>query len=80
LFRNLGSGKGRVLLEALRYPFARVIEVEISKELHEAAVERGPRRCRRIELIHADAVEYRSRTTFRSRTCPTPSPARFSDK
>ena len=63
VFLDLGSGKGRVLLEALRYPFARVIGVEISKELHEAAVEnerlfRGPRRCRRIELILADAVEY----------------------
>jgi len=55
LLRNLGSGKGRVLLEALRYRFARVIGVEISKELHEAAAEnerlfRGPRRCRRTAV------------------------------
>src|SRR5262245_38553083 len=35
VFVDLGSGKGRALLLASRYPFKRVIGVEISRVLHE---------------------------------------------
>ena len=36
-FIDLGSGKGRALYLARRYPFARVMGVEFARELHEAA-------------------------------------------
>ncbi len=34
-FIDLGSGKGRVLMMAAQYPFARIIGVEFAAELHE---------------------------------------------
>jgi SAM-dependent methyltransferase len=63
VFIDLGSGKGRVLLQAARYPFKRVIGVEISKSLNEIArknVERSMPRlvCKNIELVTADLAEY----------------------
>jgi tRNA G46 methylase TrmB len=36
---DFGSGKGRVLLLAARYPFKKIIGVEISQQLHELAAE-----------------------------------------
>lgn len=64
MFVDLGSGKGRVVLEAARYPFRRVIGVEIAAEL--TAVARANiaachdrMRCGAIELVTADVVEYR---------------------
>ena len=38
-FVDLGSGKGRVLLMASDYPFARIIGVEYAPELNEASME-----------------------------------------
>lgn len=64
VFVDLGSGKGRVVLQAARrYPFKRVIGVELSPELNEIAranLERvRPRlRCRHVELVTADASQW----------------------
>jgi SAM-dependent methyltransferase len=63
VFLDVGSGKGRALLiAAARYPFGRVIGVEMSEPLHQAAVENvrryrgGP--LRPIELVNQDALDY----------------------
>ena len=50
-FVDIGSGKGRVVMLAIGYPFRRVIGVELAPELHAIAQEnlsrfRGPRRLR----------------------------------
>jgi SAM-dependent methyltransferase len=64
VFVDLGSGKGRIVLQAARrYPFKRVIGVELSPELNEIAsanLERvRPRlRCRQVELVTADALQW----------------------
>jgi SAM-dependent methyltransferase len=63
VFLDLGSGKGRILLEAARgYSFARVIGVEISEQLNEIArdnVERRRHRLRAaVEIVTADAAAY----------------------
>lgn len=61
-FVDFGSGKGRALLMAARYPFRRIVGVELSPLLHEvarrnvAAVERGTRS--RIELHCGDALRF----------------------
>jgi SAM-dependent methyltransferase len=62
-FIDLGSGKGRVLLAAAAFPFARILGVELSAELIAIARENISKslrylRCQRIELIHADAAEW----------------------
>jgi hypothetical protein len=65
VFIDLGSGMGRAVMEAAAtYPFARVIGVELSKDLHDIAqrnVTRTTRRlrCRDIELVCADLRDYR---------------------
>lgn len=64
VFLDLGSGKGRVLLSAAGYPFARVIGVEISLALNEVAARnvaasRGRQRCGAVELVTADVMTYR---------------------
>jgi SAM-dependent methyltransferase len=61
VFLDLGSGKGRALLLAAGYPFQRVVGVEFARELHEQALANfrsytGPRRCGRLESLHADAT------------------------
>jgi SAM-dependent methyltransferase len=63
VFIDLGCGKGRAVLQAARYPFKRVIGVELDPELTEVAranVEANlPRlKCREIELTTADLTEY----------------------
>jgi precorrin-6B methylase 2 len=63
VFVDFGSGKGRMLYQAARYPFGRVIGVEISDRLTEIAREnieknRHKLRCQRIELVTADAVDF----------------------
>ena len=64
VFVDLGSGKGRAVLEAAAtYPFARVIGVELVPELHEVATRNVAAttrklRCRNIELVQADLREY----------------------
>jgi SAM-dependent methyltransferase len=63
-FVDLGSGKGRALLLAAMYPFARIIGVEVQPELHAIARRNiecfaAPGQlCRRIESLCADAREY----------------------
>ncbi|OAI38742.1 hypothetical protein AYO39_00765 [Actinobacteria bacterium SCGC AG-212-D09] len=60
---DFGCGKGRVICEAARRPFARVVGVEISQRLLDVAhenVDRNRRRfsCQSIELVNADAAEW----------------------
>jgi SAM-dependent methyltransferase len=65
VFLDIGSGMGRAVLEAAAaYPFARVIGVELVPELHEIAKQNMATttrrlRCRNVELVCADAQEYR---------------------
>ncbi len=63
VFIDLGSGMGRVVLQAARYPFRKIIGVEISETLHDIArdnIDRNRRRprCPDIELVHADVLDY----------------------
>lgn len=62
VFVDFGSGKGRVVLEAARHPFARVVGIEVSPRLHTIAVENLVRarhrlRCADVRLLCADAAE-----------------------
>jgi SAM-dependent methyltransferase len=64
VFLDLGSGKGRVVLQSARWPFKRVIGVEISAELNAVAIanlEASRRRllCQDVELAEADILDYR---------------------
>jgi SAM-dependent methyltransferase len=64
VFLDLGCGKGRAVLMAARYPFRRVIGVELSERLlavaqANVAASRARRRCGEVELHRADAVDYR---------------------
>ena len=60
-FVDLGSGKGRALLLASRFPFCRILGVELAPELSKTAAEnilkfRAPwQTCRDIEAVNADA-------------------------
>jgi len=63
VFVDFGSGKGRVVYQAARYPFGRVVGVEISEELNcvaRANIERvrDRLRCRNVELVTADVLDY----------------------
>jgi SAM-dependent methyltransferase len=63
VFLDIGSGKGRVVWQAAQHPFARVIGVELSRELNAVArqnIERNGRRlvCREVQLVTADASAY----------------------
>jgi len=63
VFLDLGSGKGRVVLQAAKRPFKRVIGVELSEELHAVAVAnleavRPSLACADVELIQADITAY----------------------
>lgn len=63
VFVDFGSGMGRVVLQAARYPFRKVIGVEVSETLHSIARENIDRnrqrlRCPDTELVHADALDY----------------------
>ena len=63
VFVDFGSGKGRVVYQAARYPFARVVGVEISPELNRIAEEniernRSKLACEDVELITADLVVF----------------------
>ena len=63
VFVDFGSGKGRVVYQAARYPFSRVIGVEISEKLNAVArrnveSKRDKLLCPRIELVTADAAEF----------------------
>ena len=59
VFLDLGSGMGRMVLEAARYPFHRVIGVELVTEMHQFAEQnlrsyRGRLRCRDVLLVNSD--------------------------
>lgn len=63
VFVDFGSGKGRVLLEAARHPFARVVGVEVSEQLNEVARRNLARRghrfaCRDVEVVTSDAADF----------------------
>lgn len=64
VFVDFGSGKGRVVLLASERPFAKVVGVEFSRQLHavaEANLARFPaamRRCGAVELLCMDATQY----------------------
>jgi SAM-dependent methyltransferase len=63
IFLDVGSGKGRVLVAASRYPFARVIGIEINDGLNRVAranleSAKSKRRCGDVEVITADARDW----------------------
>jgi SAM-dependent methyltransferase len=63
VFLDIGSGKGRVLLQAAQYPFRRIIGVELAEPLTKIAAanleaRRAGLTCKDIELVIADALEY----------------------
>ena len=64
VFIDYGSGMGRMVYEAAaRYPFKRVIGLELSEELSEIAranLERNSSRlrCPNVEIVTGDALEY----------------------
>jgi hypothetical protein len=63
VFIDFGSGKGRIVYQAARYPFARVIGVEISPKLSELAREnlkqsRSKLACPNVEIVTMDAAAY----------------------
>jgi SAM-dependent methyltransferase len=62
-FIDIGCGKGRVVAQASRRPFGRVLGVEVSEELAEHARklienERSKKRCRSIEILTADVTTW----------------------
>ncbi|MEL6288075.1 MAG: hypothetical protein AAFQ35_04770 [Pseudomonadota bacterium] len=63
-FIDVGTGRGRVVMEAMRYPFRRVIGIEFAAELAEAAEENVASapltavRARRVGIVHADATTW----------------------
>lgn len=63
-FVDFGSGKGRVVHQAARWPFRRVIGVEVSPELAEIArtglvARRHRHRCRNVEIVVSDVRDFR---------------------
>jgi SAM-dependent methyltransferase len=63
VFVDLGCGKGRVVHQAARRPFKKVIGVEISEPLAEAAraalaARSRQHKCRDVEIVVADARDY----------------------
>jgi SAM-dependent methyltransferase len=64
VFIDLGCGKGRIVLVAARYPFRRVIGVELSSEVASVARRnvlkvRGHLACRKVDIVVADLGVYR---------------------
>lgn len=63
-FVDVGSGKGRALLMASEYPFARVLGVEFAEPLHLVTLEnfrRFPaarRRCQVLDSVCVDAAQF----------------------
>ena len=63
VFVDFGSGKGRVVFQAARYPFARVVGVEVSERLNEVArqnieLNRHRLRCQDVTLVTIDAASF----------------------
>jgi SAM-dependent methyltransferase len=64
VFLDLGSGKGRIVIQAAGRAFKRVIGVELSPELNAIAkgnleASRASLRCQDVELIEADIAGFR---------------------
>ncbi len=63
-FIDFGSGKGRAILVASRFPFKKIIGVEYSKKLIQIArhnvtsFPNGEKRCREIKIFHANAATF----------------------
>ena len=62
-FVDFGCGKGRVVHQAAKRPFRRVIGVEISPVLAQIArtnlaARRNQQRCRNVEIVVSDLAEY----------------------
>jgi SAM-dependent methyltransferase len=63
-FVDVGSGMGRVVLLASRYPFRQIVGIEISAALHEiarmnlASFTDTARRCRDVRLVRGDAATF----------------------
>jgi predicted RNA methylase len=63
-FIDMGSGKGRTLLVASEFPFAKIIGVELSSELHQIAkknIERyrpASQLCKNLHPHCMDAIDY----------------------
>ena len=60
---DYGSGKGRVVIEACRYPFQKIIGVEYEKQLVEQSLENiknfNPTLLdHKLEIVHCDAQQY----------------------
>jgi hypothetical protein len=62
VFIDIGSGKGRILILASDYPFAEVIGIEFSPQLHAIAesnlINNEHRRASKITLLCADVADY----------------------
>jgi SAM-dependent methyltransferase len=63
VFVDFGCGMGRIVLQAGRYPFRRVVGVEVAPRFSAIAREavergRGSMRCRSIEIVTADVIDY----------------------
>ena len=63
VFIDFGSGLGRVVFQAARYPFRRVIGVELSEELNDVARKnidrnRSRLRCKDVTLVTGDVLDY----------------------
>lgn len=64
VFVDMGSGKGRALLVASEFPFAKIVGIELMEDLHRTAernVQRfkpASQKCRSIELKCMDARDY----------------------
>lgn len=60
-FLDIGSGKGKVLIESMRYPFTKIYGVEIEKELCEIAesnIKRVAKDATNYEVIHSDIQHF----------------------
>jgi SAM-dependent methyltransferase len=64
LFIDLGSGKGRALLLASRFPFKKIIGIEFSRELHLSSEQNirkyssPEQKCKSIESVCMDFTEF----------------------
>ena len=65
MFIDLGSGKGRAMLLASKYPFKAILGVELSNKLHQIACRNieiysdANQRCYNIKSLCEDAANYR---------------------
>jgi hypothetical protein len=63
-FVDMGSGKGRALLVASEFPFAKIVGIELSESLHQTALENTGRykpvsqKCAAFDLRCMNAVDY----------------------